>query len=98
MEPLRDDATLVVSELVTNAMQHAPGVDSYELEITRRSAGVRVSIADGSSVRPLVKQLSHDAPRGRGMAIVAALSSRWGADDHHGGKRVWVDLDAAESW
>lgn len=93
---IRDEAVLVVSELVTNAVEHAPGADSYELEVVRRSDGVRLSLADGSSVRPLIKQLNHETPRGRGMAIVAALSANWGADDHHGGKRVWVDLDVSE--
>lgn len=94
LDVLRDEAMLLVSELVTNAVQHAPGAASYELEVVERGDGVRISLADGSSVRPLIKQLNHDTSRGRGMAIVAALSARWGAEDHHGGKRVWVDLEA----
>jgi len=90
---LSDDAQLVVSELVTNAYRHAPGTDSFELELVRQSDGVRISLADGNAVRPVIAELHADhQPTGRGMAIVAALAVRWGAEDHHGGKRVWVDL------
>lgn len=90
---LTDDAAVVVSELVTNAWRHAPGGDSFELEMMRRPAGVRISLADGSSIRPIIRELSDDAPSGRGMTIVEALVSNWGAEEHHGGKRVWVDLN-----
>jgi anti-sigma regulatory factor (Ser/Thr protein kinase) len=92
---LSDDAQLVVSELVTNAYRHAPGTDNFELELVRQDAGVRIALADGNSVRPVIAELKDDdaRPTGRGMAIVAALASRWGAEDHHGGKRVWVDLE-----
>ncbi len=90
---LRETAELVVSELVTNAYLHAPGSDSFELELVRRENGVRLALADGSSIRPLLRELNQEDPSGRGMALVAALASSWGAEDHHGGKRVWVDLD-----
>jgi anti-sigma regulatory factor (Ser/Thr protein kinase) len=94
---LSDDAQLVVSELVTNAYRHAPGTDSFELELVRQSDGVRISLADGNAVRPVIAELKADhQPTGRGMAIVAALAVRWGAEDHHGGKRVWVDLERAD--
>jgi len=91
---LSADAELVVSELVTNAYRHAPGTDSFELELVRREDGVRIALADGNAVRPVIAELKADnQPTGRGMAIVAALATRWGAEDHHGGKRVWVDLE-----
>lgn len=90
---LVDDAELVVSELVTNAYLHAPGSDSFELELVRRANGVRIVLADGASVRPIIAELRHDRPTGRGMAIIAELATSWGSEEHHGGKRVWVDLD-----
>lgn len=93
LRDLADDASLVVSELVTNALVHAPGVDTFELEVVRRSRGVRLSLADGSAVAPLVREMQHESEGGRGMRIVEALASGWGADEHHGGKRVWVDLE-----
>jgi anti-sigma regulatory factor (Ser/Thr protein kinase) len=89
---LRADAELVVSELVTNAYRHAAGSDVFALEVVGRSDGVWVALADGSAIRPIVQELSDDRTAGRGMAIVAALAADWGAEDWHGGKRVWVDL------
>ena len=32
------------------------------------------------------------AESGRGVELVRALAERWGVDEHHGGKRVWVQL------
>lgn len=90
-----DDAELVVSELVSNAVEHAPGSDTYELEVTQRGESVRISLVDGSSIKPVVAELARDRPRGRGMRIVEALTQAWGADEHHGGKRVWVELDGS---
>lgn len=89
---LVDDAQLVTSELVTNALSHAAGQDSYELELTARPDGVRIALADGSTVRPIVEELKSSRPSGRGIAIIEKLATRWGADDHEGGKKVWIEL------
>jgi Histidine kinase-like ATPase domain len=90
---LVESAQLVVSELITNAYQHSPRADSFELALSRRGNGLRIALADGSAIRPVVQELSSEAETGRGMVIVQALANRWGTEDHHGGKRVWVDLD-----
>ena len=90
---ITDDAKVVVSELVTNAYVHAPGPDTFHLELLRRSDGVRISLADGSAVKPLIAELTSDRPSGRGLAIVEALASDWGAEERDGGKIVWVELD-----
>jgi anti-sigma regulatory factor (Ser/Thr protein kinase) len=97
LEDLTDDAMLVVSELVSNAVQHAPGTDSFELELVRRTNGLRIALADGTSVQPIISELTDDHPDGRGLVIVAALASRWGSEEHHGGKRVWVDIERPDS-
>jgi anti-sigma regulatory factor (Ser/Thr protein kinase) len=89
---LVDDAKLVVSELVTNALHHASGPESYELELTARPDGVRIALADGSTVRPILEELNDERPSGRGIRIIEQLASRWGADDHEGGKQVWIEL------
>ncbi|WP_375480729.1 ATP-binding protein [uncultured Jatrophihabitans sp.] len=91
-----DKAELVISELVTNAIVHSPLTDSFELELVRQADGVRVSLADGSSIRPVIRELSRDLPSGRGMFLVEHLASEWGSDEHAGGKRVWVTLTAAD--
>ena len=79
--------------MVANAYRHAPGTDSFELELVELGDGVRISLADGSSIRPIVRELADDAPSGRGLHIVEVLVDEWGAEDHHGGKRVWVRMD-----
>ena len=88
---LREDAQLIVSELVTNAVQHAPGGEPLELELSRQDRGIRISLADSSADHPVVV-VAADRPRGRGMLLIEALCTAWGAEDRPGGKRVWVDL------
>jgi anti-sigma regulatory factor (Ser/Thr protein kinase) len=94
-----DDAVLIVSELVANAVIHVREEASLELEVAYGESWLRLSLADGSSVRPLIRQAARGDESGRGMAIVNALSDRWGVEDHQGGKRIWfeVDLDRAVS-
>jgi anti-sigma regulatory factor (Ser/Thr protein kinase) len=88
-----DDAVLIVSELVANAVLHAREEVSLELEVTLGESWLRVSLADGSAVRPLAREAARGDESGRGMAIVNALSDRWGVEDHQGGKRIWFDVD-----
>jgi hypothetical protein len=57
---------------------------------------LRLSVADGSAVRPVVRELDRDNPRGRGLRLVQAIADRWGAEDHQGGKRVWLELAAPQ--
>jgi anti-sigma regulatory factor (Ser/Thr protein kinase) len=87
-----EDVALLVTELVTNVVDHVGGEASFRLELELSDGWLRVSVADGSSVRPVVRQLAHESPRGRGMRMVEAIADRWGAEDLHGGKRVWLEL------
>jgi len=93
LSELDDDLRLITSELVTNVYQHAPGGDSIELEIIADQDRVRVSLADGSTIKPVIREMDPSTPTGRGLRLVRALSSRWGADEYQGGKRVWVEVD-----
>ena len=85
-------ACLVVSELVTNAMTHA-GTDIH-LTVSEHRQDIRVAVRDGSPDLP-VEQVGATGEHGRGLAIVAGLSSAWGALSHtEGGKVVWAVIDA----
>jgi len=88
----REDAALLVTELVANVVDHARGDANFTLELSVSDTGLRIAVIDGSSIRPVVQELSHDRPRGRGLRLVESIAERWGADDHDGGKRVWFDL------
>jgi anti-sigma regulatory factor (Ser/Thr protein kinase) len=88
----RDDAALLVTELVANVVDHVQGEASLTLEVAFSDGWLRISVADGSSIRPVVRDLEHAQPRGRGLLLVKAVADRWGSDDHRGGKRVWLEL------
>lgn len=90
---LIDTATLLVSELVTNALHH--GQPPLGLHITRRAAGLlHIEVAD-SSPDPPTPDLHPDTstPGGRGLFIVESLAARWGYRPDGQGKRVWFELD-----
>lgn len=86
-----DDALLVVSELVGNAVRH--GGAHVLLTVARSPGTVTVGVEDGSAVLPGPRTDDPDAESGRGMLIVDALSRRWGITELEPGKRVWAELD-----
>jgi anti-sigma regulatory factor (Ser/Thr protein kinase) len=93
MSAFIDDLRLITSELITNVYMHTPSADSVELELIGFDNQVRVSVADGSSIKPVIRELDPAMPTGRGLLLVQALSSRWGSDEWQSGKRVWVEVD-----
>jgi anti-sigma regulatory factor (Ser/Thr protein kinase) len=88
----RDDAALLVTELVTNVVDHVEGEASLTLELELSDDWLRIAVADGSAVRPVIRELDHEYPRGRGLRLVQAIADRWGSEEHRGGKRVWLEL------
>ncbi len=88
----REDAELLTTELVANVVDHVGGDEALTQEVDLAEDWLRIGVVDGSAVRPVVQELSGVRMRGRGLQMVAAIATRWGVDDHHGGKRVWLDL------
>jgi anti-sigma regulatory factor (Ser/Thr protein kinase) len=89
------DVELLVTELVANVVDHVGGESVLALELEYSDGWLRIAVADGSAVRPVVGELRGDQPRGRGMQIVAAIADDWGVEDVDGGKRVWFVLRPA---
>ncbi|MET9183269.1 ATP-binding protein [Kitasatospora aureofaciens] len=90
---LVDAAELIVSELVTNAVK--TGCQRRMTVAIRRPTEqfVRISVRDGSRVLPCLIDSGDDAPGGRGIAIVHALTGgRWGASPEGLGKTVHAEL------
>jgi anti-sigma regulatory factor (Ser/Thr protein kinase) len=88
-----EDTRLVVSELVSNAIEHAGGRSMrLELSLLKAEGIVRVSVADESAAHPTLGSVNGRAARGRGMHLVAALSRRWGTETRRGGKRIWCEM------
>ncbi|MGY1610197.1 ATP-binding protein [Geodermatophilus sp. SYSU D00700] len=86
------DVELLVTEVVANVVDHVGGESVLSLELEYSDGWLRVAVADGSSVRPVVGELRGDQPRGRGMQIVDAIADDWGVEDVDGGKRVWFSV------
>ena len=93
-EDLVDDASLIVSELITNAVLHGGGCRN--VTVTGIEGGIRIAVGDASGVPPVLGWASEHSMTGRGLRLVAALASRLGADPHDGGKVVWAELTAAD--
>jgi anti-sigma regulatory factor (Ser/Thr protein kinase) len=91
--PLVDDAILVISELVTNAVRHAGTASTLELQLGQTGERLRISLTDDSDREPRLRPLRPAAEDGRGLAILAALSDRWGVEPRLGGKQVWWEVD-----
>ena len=91
-----EDAELLVAEVVSNVVDHVGG-EVFTLELSLREGVLQVGVVDGSSIRPIVRELSLERERGRGMQLVDRIADRWGADDHDGGKRVWFELTSSDS-
>ena len=86
------DAALLVTELVANVVDHVAGEASFTLELSMSEDWLRISVADGSALRPVVREFEVAAARGRGMQLVEGIADRWGVEDHTDGKRVWFEL------
>ncbi|MGW4237436.1 ATP-binding protein [Streptomyces sp. NPDC004749] len=92
LDALTDDATLIVTELVANAVNHARG-ESIRVAIAQLADhGALVSVFDASRVDPKLHRVGPDEERGRVLVRVAAVSERWGTDPLPWGKRVWARM------
>lgn len=95
-DDLIDDALLLVTELVSNAVRH--GHSGIVLRVRAAPPGIGVAVADaGTSLPPRPGEIGlpgADAVTGRGLAIVDAVASEWGvtAHDPAPGKTVWFEL------
>ncbi|WP_024285779.1 ATP-binding protein [Cellulomonas sp. KRMCY2] len=88
---------LLSSELLANAVLHGTTGTAIGVQIRHDDVVVRVSVSDGGTTEPVVLHNEPTAPNGRGMAIVEAMSTRWGVQAHSGGgKTVWFELDLAD--
>jgi hypothetical protein len=86
------DVELLVTELVADVVDDVGGESVLSLELEYSDGWLRVAVADGSAVRPVVGELRGDQPRGRGMQIVEAIADEWGVADVDGGKQVWFGI------
>ncbi len=91
-----NDAELIVSELMTNALKAArplPDIHPITLYLQASDEHLMIQVWDALSAAPAPRPQAIDAETGRGLEIVSLLSDRWGF--YHpvgGGKVVWAAL------
>ncbi|MFJ3246382.1 SpoIIE family protein phosphatase [Streptomyces sp. NPDC088770] len=95
-----DDAVVLTSELVTNAVVHAG--TAADVLCLRSDDGVRIEVSDRYPEREVpvqssaVNMGSPDREGGRGLQLCAALAGRWGVEYTPTHKKVWFQLDMPE--
>ncbi|MFF2848656.1 SpoIIE family protein phosphatase [Streptomyces sp. NPDC058001] len=95
-----DDAVVLTSELVTNAVVHAG--TAADVLCLRADDGVRIEVADRYPEREIplqhspVDMGSPDREGGRGLQLCAALAGHWGVEYTPTHKQVWFQLDLPE--
>lgn len=88
-----DIVTLLVSEVVTNAVLHARS--EVTLTVRRDGAAVRVEVADHSMAKAAPQPVTPDSTTGRGMHLVEELADAWGTQPAPDGKIVWFECAGA---
>jgi anti-sigma regulatory factor (Ser/Thr protein kinase) len=92
LEVIRDDAMVVVSELVANAVVHAGTGCRVVLRYGAR--GLTIAVYDHAPDLALPLRPVTESQRGHGLFMVAALSLHWGLRRGRGEKCVWAFLPA----
>ena len=96
---LVDDAELVVSELIGNAVRYGRPLPGNVLRVawSVEAGSLLVKVTDGGGREsPRFREAGPSDVRGRGLAIVDALASKWGVDRYENGagpvSTVWAEL------
>jgi anti-sigma regulatory factor (Ser/Thr protein kinase) len=87
-----EDAVLLVSELVTNAVKYGPEHERIRLVVDSDETRSRFTVHDlGLGPLPAMRGADDRAPGGHGLRLVDAVADRWGVE--RGSIRVWFELD-----
>ncbi len=92
---LVEDAELLVSELVSNAIMHAGTPVDVEVSVETPTS-VLVSVGDGARRMPARRRYGTAAATGRGLRLLDRLSDEWGVTPRADGKTVWFRLSTSE--
>jgi anti-sigma regulatory factor (Ser/Thr protein kinase) len=100
LETVSDPALLLVSELVTNAVQAAEKVAVLDpasqpmvsLTVELSDTSLLIKVWDGSPGLPILREADVTGDRGRGLLLVDFLADAWGHHDADQGKVVWCEV------
>lgn len=93
-----ETALILLSELVTNACSHARGPRDRMIGVRvllPSPSVLRIEVSDANSDLPTVRHATAEDESGRGLELVAALATSWGAHlrgEGYVGKTVWCEL------
>jgi DNA-binding NarL/FixJ family response regulator len=91
LEAISDDALLVTSELAANAITHARS--ACQIRLTLTPSVFRIDVLDTGGGTPEPQPASATLEHGRGLHLVAAMTTAWGLETLPGvGKTVWAEL------
>lgn len=91
-----EQATLITSELVTNAVRHA-GTE-LTVRVRRARSAITIEVADGAADKePRTGPADGRAGGGVGLMIVGRLAQAWGVERRRDGKAVWARLAVGPS-
>lgn len=87
------DASVVLSELTTNAVLHA-GTD-LRVKISYDDRVLTLEVTDGSPKLPMARRPNPRAATGKGLVLVEALATQWGVRPEPAGKTIWASFAEA---
>jgi anti-sigma regulatory factor (Ser/Thr protein kinase) len=93
--PVLDEATLLVGELATNAVEHtATGSGGqFDVIIYRDETAIIIVVRDeGSDNAPASRPHDELAEDGRGLRLVERMADRWGYCGNERGRTIWLEL------
>lgn len=100
LDEVADVAAQLVSELVTNSVEHAQ-TEFVRLMVIHAEATLWIDVGDDDAANlPARRQAGPDDIGGRGLAIIEAMSDRWGVSVTDSGKSVWcaIAVPRPERW
>ncbi|MFI1335146.1 ATP-binding protein [Streptomyces sp. NPDC020845] len=87
-----DDAELLVSEVVTNALRYTGGAVRLTLCLCPADGTLRCEVEDADPTLPQSRQACEDDEGGRGLYMIDLLARSWGSHRTGTGKTVWFEL------
>ncbi|GGT14691.1 hypothetical protein GCM10010222_65910 [Streptomyces tanashiensis] len=94
-EPTVDTAALLATELLSNALKHADvGGEPFPVRLDAywNACGLTILVTDPDPRLPVASDTDDDAENGRGLGLLQALATRWGACHVADGKAVWCQI------